>query len=192
MKILRKMKQELEKNDLLYKNEYFINSLKENEIIIFGVDVLNKFELEMINELRKYTKVEIIDDRNYKIDKAYLFNDKNEQIRYIFEEISNLLKKDIPLSKIKLANIQEGDYPYIKRISSAYNIPVAIKENTFYATNNYKNIKTNILENKLDDLEENKYINKLISKINGLKNINNLEEILDEYAKEIYIDELDN
>lgn len=192
MKILRKMKQELEKNDLLYKNEYFINSLKENEIIIFGVDVLNKFELEMINELRKYTKVEIIDDRNYKIDKAYLFNDKNEQIRYVFEEISNLLKKDIPLSKIKLANIQEGDYPYIKRISSAYNIPVAIKENTFYATNNYKNIKTNILENKLDDLEENKYINKLISKINGLKNINNLEEVLDEYAKEIYIDELDN
>lgn len=192
MLFLKKIKNELEKNNLLYKNPYFLNTLNRHEIIIFGIDTFTKFELQMIEKLKEYTTVKIIENKSYPINIAYSFQDKKEEIRYVFEEISKLLKKNIPLGKIKIINAKEDDYPYIKRISKNYNIPVFIKENTLYATEFYKKTKTKILENKLEEIEYSKQIHTLLSKINQLQNITNLEEVLDEYAKEIYIDEEHN
>lgn len=189
MNMLRKLKEELFETNQISKNPYFLDSLKQYNVLIFGIDILKKFDQEMIEILKKYTNVEIIENDTYPIDIAYSFSNKEEQIKYVFEKISDLLKQNIEIDKIKLANVEETDYFYMKRMSLAYNIPVYLKENTLYATNMYSDIKRSILENNLDDIKHFKYVDKLLSKINSIENIDNLEELLDEYAKEIYIDE---
>lgn len=192
MLFLKQIKEELERSNLLYKNEYFIPYLNQYEIVIFGVDKLNKFDKKMIETLKKYTSVRIIENKKYPINIAYSFPDKEEQIKYIFENISKLLKENILINKIKLSNVNKDDYQHIKRFAQLYKIPVGIEENILYSTKLYNDIKKCILENKLENIESSKYLNQLLTKINNTKNINNLEETLDEYAKEIYIDDVEN
>lgn len=192
MNTLRTLKEELLKENQISKNPYFLNSLKQYHILIFGIDVLKKFDQEMIHLLKQYTTVEIIENKAYPIDMAYSFLNKEEQIKYVFEKISDLLKQNIEIGKIKLANVEEMDYLYLKRLSFTYHIPIYLKENTLYATSMYTEIKRSILENNLEDIQYVKYTDKLLSKINSLQNIDNLEELLDEKAKEIYIDEKDS
>lgn len=189
MLFLKEIKDILEKEKLIQKDNYFLNSLKQYKVIFFGIDSYTKFDLKMIEEIKKHTAVSFIENKLYPITEAFLFENKYEQMKYVFEQISKLLKENIPLSKIKLANLKEDDYKYLKRIGKAYKIPVFIKENTLYSTEVYRNAKDKILENKLDEIEESKYINTLISKLNGLLDIQFLSDMCDEYAKEIYIDE---
>ncbi len=192
MLFLKEIKKVLEEQRLIYKDIYFSNSLKQYEVIFFGIDSYTKFDFKMIDEIKKHTTVKFIENKTYPITEAYLFLDKYDQIRYTFEQVSILLKEGIPLDKIKLANLKEDDYKYLKRISKNYKIPVFIKENTLYATDFYKDAKSKILENRLDEIEESKYINTLVSKINGLLDTSFLSEMCDEYAKGIYIDEKEN
>jgi ATP-dependent helicase/DNAse subunit B len=192
MLFLKQIKKELEENHLLFFNPYFLSSLSQYQVLFYGIDKYTKFDLNMIEIIKQHTNVSFIEEKEYPIEVAYTFLDRHEQIEYVLEEISHLLKKGINLSKIKIVNAKEEDYPYLKRMSKAYKIPIDLKENTLYATEYYQTIKKNILENKMDEMIENKYVDVLLKKINQVMNIDNLEEMMDEYAKEIYIDEKAN
>src|SRR5690554_57515 len=94
------------------------------------------------------------------------FNNKEDEIFYIMEEISNLLNQNIDSNNIFIANYQDKDYTTFNKLASFYNIPI-------------------IYNNKIP-LINIPYINKLLSFeyediINLLSNKERLIEVFNDY-----------
>lgn len=145
---LQKIKNELFENNLLYKDDYFLNNIKNKEIIFFGFDYLTKYQNEIINILKKYTKVSTV-SKNYSLKSKpdiLLFNSLNNEIEYI---INDILNKQIPLSNFYLANVNKDNETTLKRICHNYNIHI-----NFNSTKNlYSTIDGQTFLNNLEDIK---------------------------------------
>lgn len=118
---LVEIKKELDDNNLLIYNSLFKNILDSYQIGIIGYGKLDKFSLSLFNN-------PIIYEDNFPSHKffVYHFTTIEEEMEYLFNEISNLLKNNIDINHIYLMNVNNEYYPYLKRFSSYYNIPVDI------------------------------------------------------------------
>ncbi len=134
IKELLKIKNELLNNNLLYIDNYFIDNIKNKEIIFFGFDYINKYQKEIINTLKKHTKVSIL-SKNYppkSKPNILLFNTLNSEIEYV---INDILNKNIPLSNFYLANINKDNEETLRRICHNYNLHINFKSSkSIYST----------------------------------------------------------
>lgn len=58
------------------------------------------------------------------------FNNKEDEIFYIMEEISKLLNQNIDSNNIFIANYEDKDYTTFNKLASFYNIPIIYNNNT--------------------------------------------------------------
>lgn len=116
------IKNELDDNNLLIYNKLFSNLLKNYSLFVTGYGKLDKFSLSLFKDAVFYED-EII-DREYDI---YHFTTIEEEMEYLFNEIKILLNNNIDINHIYLMNVNNEYYPYLKRFSSYYGIPIEIK-----------------------------------------------------------------
>ena len=115
------IKRELDDNDLLIYNKLFQNILNNYQVGIIGYGKLDKFSLSLFNNPIIYEDEIVL--RQFDV---YHFNTIDEEMEYVFNEIANLLHDGIDINHIFLMNVNNEYYPYLKRFSNYYKIPVSI------------------------------------------------------------------
>lgn len=175
------LKEELIKENLLIYDDYYKYYLRNYKVLVWGFDVLSASENLIIEEISKYTKIDITlnSKGKYHPNKVYSFNYIDDEIIFVLDKISSLIEKGISPLNIYLTNVND-EYLYpLKKYFSLYNIPLNIEDKsslieiplTKFFLDNYENdvestlnlIKDNFdLENNLN----NKIYNKLINLLN--------------------------
>lgn len=158
---LKELKQELLDNNLLIINPLFKSRIKSKSILVYGFPILKKFELKILEELKKITEVSIlpcISNEEY-VHTIYQAKDIEEEVTFVAEKICELLEQGISVKNIYLANVA-GDYKStIKRIFSFFHLPVDLKEdNSLYSVKIGKFFLENIhsdITKTLEILKEN-------------------------------------
>ena len=151
---LLSMKNYLLDNNYLIKDELFIDLLKsKKKIYVYGFDYINKFNKYLLDLAAKYIEIEEVDKEinNYKHN-IYEAKTMEDEVLFVAEEISKLIKDGISLDKIYITGLND-EYDFtLRRIFKAYDIPYFIKnENILYDTAMAKYFFDN-LSNDLDKL----------------------------------------
>lgn len=199
---LLKIKTEMLNNNLLITDPFFINYIKNKNIVIYGYDYYTKYDLKVIDRLKEYTSVNVF----YKVEapkknlKAYEFQTIEEEVLFVAEEITNLYKNNVDLNQIKLFFTDKEYEKEIKKIFKIYNIPFDLGDNTCLfdikiGMDVINLIKNNTSFSEVIDSLENKYdvtlINKIINIFNKYVFIDNPIEVIDfikDDLKNTYID----
>lgn len=199
LKKLLSIKKYLEEENLLIKDEIFIESLNSKEIVIYNYKFLNKFEQKIIEKLKNKTSVKFINEEtNDYIHVIYKFNTLEEEITYVVNEICKLILNGISINNIKLANINKDYYNCIKRIFNLFNIPVELKEKTSiygtevvkYFINNYEEDLDNLIENMKEVYPNNSIVIDIINICNKyyfIEDQNDKKEFIINDIKKTYL-----
>lgn len=150
---LNKIYNYLNENNLLEYNLFYKKYILNKKIIVYGFDILNKYQLYIIDCLRRLTEVEIINEENNNYFHDVLeFNDINEEIEYITNDI---ISKNLDLNKVYIANVNDDYLSTLLKVFEFYKIPHNISKD-----NNLYNIK--IGKDLLDNLDNvNNYLNNI-------------------------------
>ena len=185
---LLNFKNELLENNLLIKDDLFRYYLNKNKIVVYGYDYIDKFSKKMLKEISKITDVEIIYKEN-KLNKKFVINEFDNidnEINYVINQIIDLLNKDININNIKLAGVtSEYEIP-LKRMFEFYNIPLKLDTDTSlfdtYLGNMFLNLcKTNetitdVINIFKNEINNDEIYNKIINVCNKI-NFNKLDDI---------------
>lgn len=181
---LNKLKKELDENKLLIYNPLFKKYILNQDITIYGKDMLTKEEKLILNNL------------NYKIEynptygfKPYVYEATSikEELEYICIEIKKLLKKGININNIKLIANKEY-YKYIEYYFKLFKIPINIDNNSSFLSLSISKEFLNLYDNKdideVIDILSRKYsnVNELITIINKSVQVKN-KNIRKEFIK---------
>lgn len=180
---LKEIKQELEDHNLLKTNRYFKQYLKSVQIIVYNYE-LNKFEQKIIDEIKKLTNLLILKDEIKPVPHTvYEFSTMEEEITYVATKIIELINNNIPLSSIKIVNIDETYFNPIKRIFSFFNLDVDLKDDTIYSNLEVSSfIKTLKEEKNLKRaLKEIKSNNEIYENILNICNKYTFSDTIDKY-----------
>ena len=177
---LVKIKNELEENNLLIKNNSFKDYIKDKKIIIYGYQYIEKKYKDLLDKLgATYIEEDIV----YNNQKLYEFKTTEEEIDFLISKIIELREQNISLNKIKII---ENEYKSdIEEKLKLYDINYN-EEITLYGTN-IINIFLNNLNKDIDST-----LNIVKEKINlenelNLKIYNKLITIINNYT---FIDDI--
>lgn len=139
------LKNELKDNKLIIENKLFKEFLKNKDIILFNLKYVDKFYINIFNELKKYSNVEEYNETgDASIKKIYEAKNMNEEITFVASKICELINDGIDINDIKLANIKENYIFNIKKIFKLFNIPINLPSTSFISgTNIIKVFKEN-------------------------------------------------
>lgn len=168
---LVEIKRELDEHNLLKHNPLFLNKLKSMNIVFYNFYELDKFYLNLINNLKKISSVEVINEEfNHSYDhKIYELNDTEKEVEFVASKICELVLSGVNINNIVLLNSSDTYTNHIKRIFKYFNIPINMKDN-----NNLLGTKvgTFFLENINSDISKTF---ELLDENFDLKNSLNLE-----------------
>lgn len=205
---LKEIKEDLESNKLLIKDNLFTELLKsKNKLYVYGFDYISKYNMHLIKEASKYVDVKIInkEENNYSHE-VYELNAIEEEIAFVCEEISKLLEKGININSIYLTNYSDEYYFTIKRLFKLYNLPISLKKETsLYDTyigsfflENLSEDKNEIIKTLEDtfDIKTNEYNQKVYNLIIGLintyywtDNLLSVKDMIEEELKKVKLTE---
>ncbi len=182
----------------LIKNKLFRKLIKNKNIYIYGYDYVNKYQKYILDGV---DNLEVI-NKDYKVydHDVYKFNNLEDEVIFVAEEICNLLDNGVDINNIFVSNTNT-DYDFImKKIFNMYNIPINIKNtSTLYQTEIGKYFINNLCNdiNKLLDSIKEKYdMNNVSNKniYNKLINVVNKFYFTDDYVsvKDIIINVMKN
>ena len=131
---LKEIYNDLIKNNLLKFDNLFKEYLKTVNIIVLNKEEIEPFYLNIFNNYQVIYKE--LETNTYKENKkVYSFKTIEEECNFVFNEISSLIKKGIPLNKIKLTNVCSEYIPFLKRFSYLYKINLNnLEKNSILAT----------------------------------------------------------
>ena len=173
---LYNIKTELINNNIIKINKLFKSSIQNKEIIFYGFDYIDKFTKHLINT--NNLKVKYL-EKEYKTfnPKVLLFNNTNNEIEYIAEDI---IKNNLDLSKTFIYGINNDNILIIDRIFKSYNIPINLNyNNTLYNTHIGKELLNNLndIDNYLNTIKDDNIKKKIINLLNKYYFVNNYEDI---------------
>lgn len=128
---LVEIKKELEEHNLLKYKPLFLNKLKSMNIVFYNFYDLDKFYLNLIDNLKKITSVEVINEENncYYEHKIYEFKNAEEEVEFVATKICELVLSGVNINNIVLLNSSDIYTNHIKRIFKYFSIPTNIKDN---------------------------------------------------------------
>lgn len=178
---LKQIRQELDDSNLLIYNKYFKDYLKTVDIIVYNYDV-NNYEKSKIQEIEKITKVTYLNDSSIKKEQVvYEFSNIEEEIVYVATQIRKLMEKNVPLSSIKIVNIDDTYINPLKRIFDFFNINIDLNDEYIYS---------NVLVNKfLIQLKETKDISMALKSLEN--NLEIYEKVLNICNKYAFVNDVD-
>lgn len=190
------LKNELEQNKLLLKEDFYQDYLKNKKIILYDLDL----DIELKSIFEQLNIQPIIINNEFQLDKCvYEFNNFDEEIRFIFEQIALLIEKGIPLNKIKILTNNELYISSLKKYENYFSFKFNFSnEEKIIHSNDIKLFKSIFSSTNLDETLtqiENRIIdvdafNKLLRKILEVKSYiqeNEIENYIDYITKKIKI-----
>ena len=161
------IKHELTDNNLLIFNNLYKNYLKSKKIIIYGFNEFNKYQKRIIENLKEITETNVVNENNALTDlkECFEFNYIEEEITFVLEKISGLIKKNIDISNIKLLNVTSEYIEPIKRLFKFYNIPINISTTLYetYTSNRFlENLKKTSLKASLESINTSNLYNEFL------------------------------
>lgn len=142
---LHDLKQELIKNHLLKFNFYYHLFLKNKNIYVYKY---SKFDQELINVFEKLKlDYNFLEDENKNIKlKANEFSNIDDEVFYMFNQIGELIKQNIPLDQIKIYSYSSDYDLLIRKYSAFFNIKVETKEKMYLNQSPYFKDFLNLLD----------------------------------------------
>ena len=170
IELLTKIKNDLEKNNLLIKNNLYRKYLNNKDIVLYNLKYIDKYYLNIIEELSSTNNIITYnEEKETSIKKIYRCNNNEEEISFVCSKICELIKSGIDINNIKLTNVK-SDYTYIiRKTFKLFNIPINIKSD--------ESIKSTMIVKKFKELY-NENISEVMDKISEL--------ITNNYEKDIY------
>lgn len=165
---LKEIKKYLDDNNLLLYNQRFSNYIKDKQIYIYGYSYINKYQESI---LAKYN-YQIIDSdyQTYPINKIYYTDYIDDEVIFVANKISHLLKDGVSIQNIKI--IASNEYiNVLDRIFKLYQIPISLNKKSIYSVYEVKKILNN-LNTSLEELE----------KIQNIKLLTIITNILNKYS----------
>ena len=121
-----------------------------NNVVVYGYN-LSDFDFNLLKD-KNITIVK--DEKSYPHDYVYEFNTINEEVEFVFDKISQLIKKGIDINKIKLMGVTKNYYSILKRIGYFYNIPIDIPNDiNIYQTTIGKYFIDNLSDAVIDEIK---------------------------------------
>ncbi len=155
---LQEMYQDLKNNNLLIFDNLFKTYLKSFDLIVLNKDNLEPFIINILEEFNPtYYDLET---KDYGDIPVYEFKTIEEEVAFVFNQISSLLKKGINQKNIKLMNVTSEYQSFLRRFSFLYNIKISdIEKTSIYATTITKEVLEKI-KNKSSKEEILSYLDK--------------------------------
>lgn len=198
IELLTKIKNDLEENNLLIKNNLYRKFLNNKDIVLYNLKYIDKYYLNIIEELSNTNNIITYnEEKETSIKKLYRCNNSEEEISFVCSKICELIKSGIDINNIKLTDVK-SDYTYIiRKTFKLFNIPINIKSD--------ESIKSTMIVKKFKELY-NENISEVMNKISELITNNyekdiykNILNIVNKYSgsnymdvKEILFDDIDN
>ncbi len=131
---LKTIYQDLKEHNLLKFDFLFKPYLENINLIVLNQAEFDPFYQQIFNNYQvSYENIKL-NDLNQSIP-IYNFKTIEEEVSFIFNQISSLLKKGVDLKKIKLMNVSSEYLNFLKRFSILYNIPIqGLEKNSIYGT----------------------------------------------------------
>ncbi len=170
IELLIKIKNDLEENNLLIKNNLYRKFLNNKDIVLYNLKYVDKYYLNIIEELSSTNNIITYnEEKETSVKKIYRCNNSEEEISFVCSKICELIKSGIDINNIKLTNVK-SDYTYIiRKTFKLFNIPINIKSD--------ESIKSTMIVKKFKELY-NENISEVMDKISEL--------ITNNYEKDIY------
>lgn len=129
LKQLCTLKQELENNQLLKKDNLFLGNLSSRPVIVYGYDYIDKFQSRILSY---FDNVKIIDSNTLdnKNITVYEGNTLLDESNFVLSQIAKLIDEGIDINKIKITNIDTNYNHTLTTLSKMYNIPINISKNS--------------------------------------------------------------
>ena len=96
---LVKMKEELDKEKLLYYDDMFLDYIKRKKIIVYGYSKIDKFYQNMLD---KIDATIIEESEKFLVKDLYVLNTLEDEVSFVFYNISKLISSGVDINKIKL------------------------------------------------------------------------------------------
>jgi len=122
------MKSNLLEHNLLKRDPFFLESLKNRSIVFYGYDYYLKEEEQFIEELKQIVDVQVFRpaENPSKTLQVHCFSALEEEVEYVFNQICSLINKGISCNQIKLAGVSsEYEEPLI-RLAKFYHLPISL------------------------------------------------------------------
>lgn len=170
---LVRLKQELINTNLLIMDPFFKINIAKRKIYIYGFDYIDNFLKNMLKDL----DFEVIPfKQNNYIHDIYEFENIDDEVIFLANQICELITKGIDINKIKIINPSSEYLTIIKRIFTMFKIPSNLKRDSL--------ISTRIVADFLIFLNEN--IEETLNKLKETLN-NNDELAIIEYNQIVQI-----
>lgn len=182
LKELLSLKEYLEEKGLLIKDELFIDLINsKSKIYIYGFSLMTRFNNYLKKQLEQYKTVEVLKNNinDYKHE-VLKFKHIEDEVQYVAEKISELIKSGVDMKKIFISNYSEEYYFPINKIFRLYGIPFYFKGSTKLSDTAIGNYFINNLSDDMDkllnkiktkyDIENNTSNNKVFNKLYNLVN----------------------
>ena len=174
------------KNDLIQENQIHFSSTFPEYIKNLSLEVSSYYDLEKYEEKALSYQVSVPDTT---LDfPVYEFSSLEEEVHFVCVKIRELIKKNIPLSKIVLCNVSEDYYYTLDKLFSYYGIPIEIPyQNTIYSTTIFQEyLKTGEINLELNHPVIDK-IKDILGDLISIEEDETKKEIIIEKAKHTYL-----
>lgn len=198
LNFLKNLKEELITNNLLTENKLFKEWLKNYKIVFYNIKS-SKFNLLFYEELSKSYRTQIMNPENSEYEhKIYHIDTLENEVIFVTNKVSELIKKGISPNNIYLANLNDEARLQVTKYFSIFKIPIELKnDTTIYGTNIAKKFLANYNSDIVKSFDSVKYLvtddesgeilNKIVSIVNKYYFVSDYEEV-----KELIIWEFKN
>lgn len=184
---LKEIKNDLISNNLLIEDKMFKSFLHDKDIVLYNLKYIDKYYLNIIDEISKYNNVTIYNDLKESSKKElYKCNNSEDEISFVSAKICELINNGVNINKIKLANVKD-DYVYIiKKMFKLFNIPINIKSmESIKSTLIVKEFKSRYNDNISDVMD---YIKGLVTNKYEEYIYKSILDVVNKYRDACYLD----
>ncbi len=130
IEFLKKLYQDLKRQNLLFENQLWKEQIKTTKIVFYHIAKQDLFFHQVIEELKKITKVEIINEDSKQNQQIELteYEDPLQEVIGVIYKICDFIKKGIPTRKIYITNLNEEYRALLKEYSNIFHLSFELKE----------------------------------------------------------------
>lgn len=144
LQFLSEIKNNLDNHNLLIYNNLFKEFIKNKDLICYGYPKLNKFYSHLLDEIN--CKNIYLEYQNVK-RVVNVFSTLEEEVEFVFIEISKLINNGIDINNISLCGITDEYIYTLKNYSRIFKIPFQFDE-SIYSSEIVKNYLNTLLSTK--------------------------------------------
>ena len=145
LKFLKDIKQDLIDNDFIVCDPYFSMFLKNKNIIVYGYTKIDSFSKKMLDSINAKVIESAHENKKCTVN---LFSTLDEEVEYVFNEVSKLINDGVDINNIKFTNVTREYFYTIRKYSKMFSIPVDLDSESIYSTLIVKEFLSKLKESK--------------------------------------------